>query len=517
MRTQAALLAVLSVACGGNGAAPQSHARPNILVIDIDTFRADHLGAIREGRPVTPALDALAARGTRFTNAYSQSGWTIPALVSNLTGTLPVVIAAEDGEVAWRPAGTRDLAEIVAMYGYSTAAFWGTTIPGTMAAAISPAFQTNSVHQGKLSSPPTHEVTEYLADRPVEPFFAFVHDIDLHHPTAYMTEDGRVPFDNRSIPRGVSNYQAIFDRVRTSDGDEIAAQTMLARYDGVIHLYDAAVGRILAALEDAGLADHTVVVVTSDHGEDFVEHSVAEHGLLYDTTLHVPLIVADPAAPGGRTVDVVVQSVDLAPTLLARAGIPVDRSMDGRSYLSLLGGTGEAGEAPYTERPVFSLTEACHVSLRTRTAKLILRDTRLHADRRWQPVGGKNNVVVTLGAFADAHDLGNALLADCSGITAPADAVTHTERGPGPEELAIELYDLTTDPGELANLVSVQPQLAQELLGPLLRTLADRRRALAGAQKETMTPATVRAMKEQGYWGLLQPGGGAGTGSGGRR
>jgi arylsulfatase A-like enzyme len=479
--------------------------RPNILVIDIDTFRADHLGIQREGRPVTPNMDALAARGTRFTQAYSQSGWTVPALVSNLTGVLPVIVSAQDGAVAWRPAGTRDLAEILGIYGYTTAAFWGNTLPGPMATAISPSFELNRMVQKKLPGPPTHEVTGFLSSQPEEPFFLYVHDIDLHNASSFETPDGRVPFDLPLMPVNGVDYQTAYKTVAAKAGEDVALDTILARYDGVIHLYDRAVGQILATLADAGLAERTVVVITSDHGEDFKEHSLAEHGLLFDTTLRVPLIVYDPQGEGGAVVDTLVQSVDLAPTLLERVGVPVDANMDGRSYLSLLGGGGE----PYVSRPVFSLTEACHVSLRTETAKLIIRDTRTRADRMWQPAGGQNHVVVTLDEFAAANDLHGAPLADCSSITTPGDAVQLTRHGPGPDELAIELYDLVVDPGERTNLVAEQPETAALLLEPLLRILLDRRHALQGARKEPMSDEAVQALKDRGYWGHLQPGEGA--------
>lgn len=505
----AAAAAVVTVGSVLTRASPIAYGgdRPNFVVLDIDSLRYDHVGATRQHGSVTPTLDALAARGARFTHAYSQSGWTMPALVSHLTGALPVVIAAADGQVSWRPAHARDLPEILGLYGYTTAAFWGSTIPGTMSSAMGLTFGTVSMHPNAelLAQPPTHEVVDFLKGAPKEPFFAYVHDIDLHHPLSYRTRDGRVPFDRASTPTDLPNYQRIHAAVAATAGEEAARDAVLARYDGVLHLYDNAVGRILAALDNAGLAERTVVVVTSDHGEDFYEHALAEHGLLYDTTLHVPLIVYDPVATP-VTIDTIVQSVDLAPTLLARAGIPVDATMDGHSLLPLLGGPGE----PYPERAVFSLSEACHVSLRTRTHKLVLRDLRPQEGRMWHAVGGANGVVVTLAAFAAAHPLDDAPLADCSAMKRPADGGTTAQVGPSPDELAIELYDLVADPGEHTNLVAAQPDKAAEMLVPLLTTLADRRAALVDAPREVMTPAQIQALKDNGYWGLVHPGAAAG-------
>ena len=162
--------------------APESSARPNFLMIDIDTLAFDHVGAIREGQPVTPVIDALGARGVRFTRAMSQSGWTLPALSSVLTGALPVPSEVEDGAVPWRPRGARDLPEILQLYGYNTAVFWGRTLPGPLSNAMSQSFGFVSMPRGPLMTPPTVEEVDWLAQGPAEPVFLYVQQIDLHQP-----------------------------------------------------------------------------------------------------------------------------------------------------------------------------------------------------------------------------------------------------------------------------------------------------------------------------------------------
>ncbi|MES2644300.1 MAG: sulfatase [Myxococcota bacterium] len=501
------------------GPAPvEPDGRPNFLIIDIDTLRADRVGATRGGVAVTPNLDALSARSARFTHAYSQSGWTMPALVSNLTGTLPVVFSKVEGQVSWRPPNARDLPEILGLYGYTTIAFWGNTIPGMMSGAVSDTFQVAKRVEGSFApAPPTHEVIAFLEQAPKEPFFAYVHEIDLHNPQSFLAGPEGIPFDHPAMPKDEPFYRNAYTQVLKTSGEAAARDAMTSRYDGVLHLYDRAIGRVLAVLEERGLADHTVVVVTADHGEDFFEHSVMEHGLLHDTTLHVPLIVYDPTG-SARTVDTMVQSVDLAPTVLARAGVPIDRTMDGRSLLDLIGVPGVAvsgGAAPaesYVERPVFSLSEPCHVSLRTRTHKLILRDKRppTHVMR---PAGGGNAVIVPLSTFAAAHgpDLP---LADCSSMRVLGTAGQPEARGPSPDELVLELYDLVADPTEQINLVAEQPEVAAGLLAPLLHTVASRREAVAGATPSAMTPEQIKALKDNGYWELVQPGSAPSTPSG---
>lgn len=483
--------------------------RPNFLIIDIDTLSADRVGAMNAGRPVTPTLDALAARGVRFNHAISQSGWTMPALVSHLTGVLPVTVSAEDGEVAWRPAGTRDLAEILAIYGYETAAFWGATLPGKVTTVLSSAFAEN-IFDHDRGEPPTDALIAWLQRPRDQPFFAYVHDIDLQFPDTYLGVDRKLAFDEHPLPENATSFAHILLQISQSSTPEAGQKAVRDRYDGVIHAYDAALSRVLAALESSGQADNTVVIVTSDHGQDLFEHANIEHGLLYDTILRVPLIVVDPLGDRGKTVDTMVQSIDLAPSVLARAGVPRDEQMDGQSWTSLIGleGIGLEGiglDSPvYEERAVFSLTEPCHVSLRTRTHKLILRDIRPRRDRGWPPVWRPNQVPMTLSRFVAANPLPDVPLADCSTMSLPTPSGAPKVAGAGPNTLGLELYDLVADPGERNNRVEDTPEVARALLEPLLHTLADRRKALA--TRATMSAAQVQAMKDQGYWGLVQPG-----------
>lgn len=492
------------------GPAVVADERPNFLILDIDTLRADRVGAHRDGVPVTPMIDGLAARGARFTHAYSQSGWTMPALLSNLTGALPAVFAQMQGQVSWRPANTRDLPEILGLYGYHSVAFWGNTVPGHMSDAVSRTFQVSHLLPGggRPPAPPTHEIVDFLEKAPKEPFFAYVHDIDLHHPQSFRPGPEGVPFEHPAMPRDENSYQRAYAQVTRTSGEAVAREAVTSRYDGILHLYDRAVGRILVALESGGLSGRTVIVVTSDHGEDFFEHSVMEHGLLHDTTLHVPLVIYDPARRP-TTVGTIVQSVDLAPTILARAGVPADRTMHGRSLLGLLGPSrvpGAAASEPYEERPVFSLSEPCHISLRTRTHKLILRDRRPRPGRMWREAGGGNAVRITLRTFATDQGITGVPLADCSTMTVQAEGTLPAGWGPSPDDLVLELYDLAADPTEQTNVVAEQPAVAADLLVPLLHTLASRRDAQVGAVREAMTPEQIRTLKENGYWGLVQPG-----------
>lgn len=434
---------------------------PNLLVIDIDTLAADRVGGTSpDGQPVTPNLDRFAAEGARFTHAYSSSGWTLPALVSILGGRWPQAVEVERGEAPVAP--ERDLPKLLGMYGYHTVGAWGDTLAGAVGDVISRSFTE------RLPKGPHGDAVIRWLEEPKEPFFLYVHEVDLHSPGPVL-----------GASRG--GWRAIHaEGERSGEGGEAA---VLARYDAQLTAYDAVFGRILEALDD--VADRTVVIVTSDHGQDFFTHAFVDHGVLYDSTLHVPLVIRDPRGPRRVTIDRMVQTLDLAPTLLARVGVPLDTEMKGQPLAPLLGGDGT-----YEERPVYSLSERCHVSLRTKDTKVLLRDGRPRSDRTWVEAGGENGARVTLAELAAAHDVG--ALPDCG--SAP--------NAPTPADLIVELYDLVADPEETHSLIQEDPERGIPLLVELLSRMG------GGAERAGMplTEEQKRTIQAQGYWGMMNPG-----------
>lgn len=465
---------------------PDTTRQPNFLVIDIDVYAWDHVGVVREGVSNTPNLDALAARGVRFTQAVSHSGWTLPALSSLLSGALPVPGRAESRGIPWFPGQTQVLPDILGYYGYTTVAFFGYGVAGS--APFQSRFQhvdvTDVPPGAPKPDPPTDHVLAFLADAP-SPFFALVHDANLHNVHLYDKEDADDPIPPLASGEPAPLYSRIYATLTPTLGAAAAQDAIKRHYDRMAGYYDEAIGRILAQLEADGLADDTVVIVTSDHGDDFFEHADVAHGLLYDSTIRVPLIIYDPRASRvGATESTVVQLSDLAPTVLARVGIPVAYSMSGRSLLSLLG---DDTAEPYTPRPVFSITSACHVSWRTEHAKLMIRDGA--GGDEWYPPGGSNRIKVGLADFVQSRGLTTLPLPDCAkNATA-----------------WLEYYDLDADPGERINCVNDAPDDAAALLVPLLQTLDERTRTLAGTHVEALPAADVARMREQGYWGLVDP------------
>jgi choline-sulfatase len=307
---------LLLLAACNRAAAPAPLEKPNVLLITIDTLRAD-----RVGRGLTPAIDGLAARGVRFSNARSTVPLTLPSHVSIMTGTLPAENGVRVNGVTL--AGRPTLARAFHDAGYRTGAFVGAyvldrrfglsigfdTYDDRVARDPSGAAQLEAERRGDIV---VNAALQWLGDGSGKPFFAWIHLYDPHAP-----------------------YDPPQEFLEKAGGNA---------YDGEVAFADAQVARVLAWLRTAGQADHTVVAVTGDHGEGLGDHGELTHGMLaYDSTLRVPLVVAVPAvgerheiiytgSSGFRlkaegTVDASVSLADVAGTLLHAAGLPVPSGM----------------------------------------------------------------------------------------------------------------------------------------------------------------------------------------------
>jgi len=432
----------------------EAPSRPNFLVVDLDTLRADRIGRERNGASVTPHIDELARRGVRFDQMVAQSGWTVPSLAALLTGRLPlgVLERVPARQVEWMAAETRTLPEILALYGYTTAVFYGSTLPATFPAMRRGFAEHGEPPAAQPDGDAAREVVDWLDRSPKEPWLAFVHTADLH-----LMDD--VPHDDLDlyanshpppcVEQGSLAYPLLVDTWATTLGRPAAEELFRAHYDAVVHHYDEDVGEMVAALEREGVRGRTVVVVLSDHGEELFEHGNADHGPPYEFNLRVPLAIDDPTHPrGAARVSAMVQTIDVAPTILEIAGIPIDAAMDGRSLVPLLRGT-----QGYGERPVISITDPHRMAVRTPEWSLVRCATA--GCPRPRP-----------------HD------------AAASDPV-------------LELYDLARDPDQLANLAGTGLAVEGELT-PILSALptAGRRKELDGG----MSTEQEKVLRERGYW-----------------
>ena len=298
--------------CAGKQPAPTA-AGFNLLLITLDTVRADRLGAYGYAGVETPNLDRLASEGVRFAEAGSPVPLTLPAHATILSGLLPPRHGVRNNGAERFPEEPATLATRLAAAGYRTGAFIGAfvldrrfglgrgfdryddEIPRERAADL------DAERPGRVV---TDRALAWLSEKSEKPFFAWVHLYDAHAPYA-PPEPFRTLYADRP-------------------------------YDGEIAEVDAQVGRLLAELDRLGIAGRTVVVVVGDHGEALGEHGELTHGLLlYEPSLHVPLLLRAPGVlPTGWVVETPVSLVDLAPTLAGLLDCPLsaktDRPLDGR-------------------------------------------------------------------------------------------------------------------------------------------------------------------------------------------
>jgi arylsulfatase A-like enzyme len=316
----------------------------NVVLISVDTLRADHVGALGYPKPTTPEIDALAARGVLFENAISQSSWTRPAHMSIFTGLHP----REHGFVALADSRPLDesiptLASVLREHGYNTAGFTGGV---NMSAAYGfdrgfDLYRTN----GKYFRDNFEDTRYWLDNERKGKFFLFVHGYDPHTP--YLTD----PVDRQALALDASPPTEPFGEVCRGEGPISRIDPFVREYDGAVHRADRYVGKIMRELGARGLLERTIVVVLSDHGEEFLEHGRCFHiATLHREVLHVPLVIVAPGLAVRRVAAAVSASVTVAPTLMEMLGIE-EHPFPGPSLLDVATG----GAAP--DDPIVSETE----------------------------------------------------------------------------------------------------------------------------------------------------------------
>ncbi len=335
----ALLLAVVSLgwtAARGSGMAsgsPASH--PNVLLVSIDTLRADHLSAYGYERETSPNIDALAAGGALFTQAISPSSWTLPTHATMLTG-IPLPHHGVNSDEDRLSASVVTLAEVLAEAGYRTAAF-------VSAPYLHPRYgfdqgfdlydNSAEVHddaRNLVTSPALEKLTVDWLNRWIhtggeQPFFIFLHMWDPHW--NYIPPS---PFDTMFDPDydGDLDGSNFLERIGPTRDSKLSARDLehlLALYDGEIRFTDHHLGRIIARIEEWGQLDNTIILVTADHGEEFFDHGRVGHAMtLYDESVQIPLIIHyPPKVPPGTVVNEQVRTRDVPATLLSLAGISV--------------------------------------------------------------------------------------------------------------------------------------------------------------------------------------------------
>jgi len=329
-----------------------SEDRPNVLLIVVDTLRADHLGCYGERRPTSPFIDSLARNGVLFKQAITVMPATLPSFSSILTSRVPrrhgVMV---NGETLSSAQVT--LTEILQIRGYHTAAFISSFVLDARF-GVNQGFEyyneeLNDKERGEKGVSRRGEKTvdavlswtDRYPDK--EPFFIMVHLWDPHWP--YMPPKGYLEMVDRkhsdSITGTFENIMQVRKKLIASGGKPGDDSRQLdALYSGEVRYTDECVKRLLNGMETRGFLENTIVVFTADHGENMWEHPpnyFGHAGNIYHTSVHVPLIImALGRLKGGKIIDHMVRSIDLAPTFLELLGIAPQQEFQGYSFAKLL-------------------------------------------------------------------------------------------------------------------------------------------------------------------------------------
>ena len=489
------ILAGLLLACAKPDPGP-----PNVLLISMDTVRADATSTYGYARPTTPTLDRLAAEGVVFDAAFSQANESAYSHGALFTGRYASELATPDYELWALPKAATTVGEVLQAYGYATAAFvaGGHVTSGFGFNQGWDHFTDFSGFQSFFDTAPL--ALSWLKKVPEgQPWMAFVHSYDAHRPYLKpgpfdhlysgpeVPELGELIADDPNLSERVYDGHIYPDQVPKKfqhgpSGDMVmSTQTyrLLAwaskrkegvplsaadirhvrdHYDACVTYADLQLGLFLARAQAGGLMENTLVIVVSDHGEDLLDHGFMNHRTgLQDSNIKVPMILSGPGVPKGVRHGGLVEALDVLPTILAAAGATRPAGVRGRDLLGLLDGREPEKEVVFTEG-VMGM-----VSARTATHKLIHHDNSLTAEDHLE--------VLAPAALAPAH---------------------------------FALYDLVADPGAQRDLLAApSPEdlaLASarrvELLG--WRTGLD-----AGTHRldpATLAPETVKQMRDKGYW-----------------
>lgn len=345
-------------------AAAENHRKMNVLFFVLDQLRADQLHCYGNPRETSPNIDRLAQRGVRFSHFYTVGPWTSPSFASLHTSLYP----SRHGVILeWKPIpGTpligKDTPMMVPIFrdnGYKTTAYVNNAYAGQeitgrgfdeyyqfqrSSQLINIVERTDDDSPYHRAAATTKLALDWLNQHKSETFFVYIHFYEPHSPYDPPPEDDLFRSDAYPYLHDTGHDIAHAPAERLAMlGDQKAIERLYQLYDGKIHYVDRYVGQILNFLHSSGLDENTLVVLTSDHGELLFSHPMdfqtSDHLSLYDTNLHIPLIISGPNVPKGRTIDALASNIDTAPTVLDLTGLPPISDAQGHSLVPLIRGT----------------------------------------------------------------------------------------------------------------------------------------------------------------------------------
>ncbi len=436
----AVIVALFLVVLAATPGVAESKMKPSLVLVTIDTLRADRLGCYGYHRETSPNVDELARESILFERAYTTMATTLPAHASMMTGTYTLTHRVQ-ANVAFIPrslddaTSLRTLAEMLRDQGYETAAFVSAA-PLKRHSGIDRGFETFSQPAAwqRSGRKTTKRALKWLNDRSDRPFFLWVHYFDPHWPYSPPEE-----FRNRF--RDTSRLAEYLESLGVSKNRSRNILRINNAYDAEIRYTDEAVGRLLDRLQQMKIWDDLVVVLTADHGEGMGQHDWVYHGKIYNEQLRIPLLIKLPGMRESRRIRRVTSLVDLLPILSSATGLPIQEidhdQFQGIDVLS-----------PKVQR------------------------TRIYAERvhRKDPAWGQGRRFALMSAdWKYLHS---------------------------PDEVDV-LYDLGEDPHETRNVIELHPEIASELQASLSSWIETYR---SGAQKTPdIDPETLKQLRSLGY------------------
>jgi len=342
---------------------------PNILLVLVDTVRADHVGAYGYRRDTTPFIDEIVKSGMMFRKTVSTSAWTEPATFTLLTGMIPAQAEADMFASVVIPDEVEFISEILERRGYHTVAISGNYYI-TVSNNFAQGFETYNEQclpyfHWRSAECVTDEALKWAGSNTGKPYFMYLHYVDPHSrynapppfhdkfSLGYVGEDPR-------IKNGETNeFELLYERsgkkIALSDEDR---RYLIDLYDGEIAYADSQIRRLFAELKKLGLLENVIVVITSDHGEEFTEHGMLGHRLnLHSTLLNVPLVFWGDGIPSGMAVDEQVSLADVMPTILDLIGVKPSSFCWGRSLVPLWKGQNLPPRVCFSQRKQLFLKE----------------------------------------------------------------------------------------------------------------------------------------------------------------
>lgn len=306
--------------------------KPNIILISIDTLRADHLSCYGYRRKTSPNIDTFAEKSLVFTNAISTSSWTVPAHASMFTGLYPsrhgLMQSPQPGKL---PETIKTLAEILGEFGYFTAGFHG---GGYLSSyfGFNRGFDVYS-SKGSRIEHNLNNCLRWINRHRKDRFFLFLHGSNCHVPLSPPKE-----FDIYSLGINAeynTNRRSMYSWEKPKTNEEL--EYIVAKYDGEIRYMDHLIAKLIDEITRLKIIDNTIIILTADHGEEFMEHGQIGHiRTLYEELIHIPLIVSLPDGYAAKSINRPVSLVNIVPTVLDILQIRQKNNLDGRSLLPFI-------------------------------------------------------------------------------------------------------------------------------------------------------------------------------------